>query len=210
MKEIYPDLWLLQTDDPSQQSGFTYFLKRNAGNILMGRSDDISPYLAFIESHGGLGEIHIHDRHMGKAGMGKNTANLRLGVICSSLEAKACHKSVAIAERLPMETAQMHPDLKIVPTPGHTAGALSHIWENGGHRYLFIGDTLCPVDGEWQFWVSKKNTDLMIGSVEALRGEEFDVILSNSFICSPFAWTPVTSAEKNNILSDVLAALRTR
>ncbi len=210
MDEIYPDLWLLQSDTGSKTAGFAYLLKRDAGNVLMGRSDDITSQLPFLADHGGVQQIYIHDRHMGKAGMGRNTEMLGLGVICSAVEAPACHKTVAIAERLPMETAQVLPDLKIVPTPGHTRGAFSHIWENGDHRYLFIGDTLCPVDGEWQFWVSKKNTDLMIQSMEALKEEEFDVILSNSFICKPFAWTTVLRGEKETILSDVITALRAR
>ena len=169
MKQIYPDLWLLQ---PGEKAGFAYLLKRKDGNILMGRSSDISAQVPLLEEHGGVAQIYIHDRHMAKAGMAKNTDALGLGIICSAIEAKACHKTVAIAEKLPMESTQILPDLKIVPTPGHTQGAFSHIWENGKHRYLFIGDTLVPVEGEWKFWVSKKNTALMIESMLRLQQED--------------------------------------
>lgn len=210
MKEIFPDLWLLEPDREQENAGYAYLLKRKDGNVLMGRSADMSAQIPLLDAHGGVSQIYIHDRHMAKAGMGKNTDALGLGIICSAIEAKACHKTVKIARTLPLEPVQVLPDLKIVPTPGHTQGAFSHIWENGDHRYLFIGDTLVPVEGEWRFWVSKKNTALMIKSMERLRDEEFDVILSNSFGCKPFAWTAVTSAEKDNILSGVLAALAAR
>jgi len=210
MKEIYPHLWVLHPDKGHENAGYAYLLKRKDGNILMGRSDDMSAQVPLIEEHGGVAQIYIHDRHMAKAGMGKNTDVLGLGIICSAIEAKACHKTVAVAEKLPMEPIQVLPDLKIVPTPGHTQGAFSHIWENGKHRYLFIGDTLVPVEGEWKFWVSKKNTALMIESMRRLQQEDFDVILSNSFGCKPFAWTNVTKRQKDNMLSGVLTALNAR
>jgi len=210
VQEIYPDLWRLQPDDGRESKGSAYLLKRKHGNVLMGVNYDMTAQIPLLEEHGGVSRIFIHDRHMGKAAMGITTDALGLGVTCSAIEAKACHKTVAIAEELPMEEVSVLPDLKVVPTPGHTRGALSHIWENGEHRYLFIGDTLVPVEGEWRYWVSKSNTALMIESMRRLQDEDFDVILSNSFGCKPFAWTNVTKKEKDSILSGVLASLNSR
>ena len=60
-------------------------LKRKDGNILMGRSSDISAQIPLLEEHGGVAQIYIHDRHMAKAGMAKNTEALGLGIICSAI-----------------------------------------------------------------------------------------------------------------------------
>jgi len=46
MKQIYPDLWLLQS---GEEAGFAYLLKRKDGNILMGRSSDISAQIPLLE-----------------------------------------------------------------------------------------------------------------------------------------------------------------
>ena len=58
--------------------------------------------------------------------------------------------------------------------------------------------------------MSKKNTELMIESMQRLQQEDFDVILSNSFGCKPFAWTNLTKKEKDNMFSGVLEALKAR
>lgn len=39
-------------------------------------------------------------------------------------------------------------DLEVIPTPGHTPGATSYLWEHGDHRFLFTGDSIGIEDGE--------------------------------------------------------------
>jgi glyoxylase-like metal-dependent hydrolase (beta-lactamase superfamily II) len=40
-------------------------------------------------------------------------------------------------------------DFEVIPTPGHTAGATSFLWDTGEHRLLFTADTIYLCAGEW-------------------------------------------------------------
>ena len=40
-------------------------------------------------------------------------------------------------------------DFEVIPIPGHTSGATAYLWDGGGHRCLFTGDTLYLREGEW-------------------------------------------------------------
>ncbi|TCL79396.1 MULTISPECIES: MBL fold metallo-hydrolase [unclassified Rathayibacter] len=41
-------------------------------------------------------------------------------------------------------------DLEAIPTPGHTPGTCSYLWDSGTHRFFFTGDFLWIENGEWK------------------------------------------------------------
>lgn len=101
-------------------------------------------------------------------------------------------KGVTICAIVPFRRTQILPALEAIPTPGHTPGALSYLWTREGRRFLFVGDTIVPVDGEWRYWVSKANQGVMRESMRLLATLDPDVILSNSFAATPTAWIEVS------------------
>jgi glyoxylase-like metal-dependent hydrolase (beta-lactamase superfamily II) len=122
----------------------------------------------------------------------------------STIEAKALKSAgVEVGRALPHERTQFAPDLEIIPTPGHTRGAFSYLWMNRKKRYLFIGDTLVPEQGQWQIYVTRPNRELMLHTVNELAKLDFDVILSNSFAALPAAWFEVTAASRRKIFAEV-------
>jgi glyoxylase-like metal-dependent hydrolase (beta-lactamase superfamily II) len=69
-------------------------------------------------------------------------------------------------------------DLEIIPTPGHTPGATAFLWDAGGHRALFTGDTLFLDGGEWVTAVLDSSDPVAYAeSLELIRGLEFDVLV---------------------------------
>ena len=69
-------------------------------------------------------------------------------------------------------------DFEVIPTPGHTSGATSYLWESDGHRLLFTGDTIYLDDGEWVAAVLRSSDrEAYIGSLELLRELDFDVLV---------------------------------
>ncbi|NJL42671.1 MAG: MBL fold metallo-hydrolase, partial [Pseudanabaena sp. SU_2_4] len=99
-------------------------------------------------------------------------------------------------------------DLEIIPTPGHTTGAFSYLWSSGDSKYLFLGDVLVPVDGEWKFWVTRAGRQSMIQSMELLQALDFNYLVINSFACTEFPCIAVTPEEKSEIFTDVIQKLR--
>jgi glyoxylase-like metal-dependent hydrolase (beta-lactamase superfamily II) len=69
-------------------------------------------------------------------------------------------------------------DLEVIPTPGHTAGTTSFLWDSGTQRFLFTGDFVWIEHGEWKAVVldgalRKEYLD----SLAAVRDLDFDVLV---------------------------------
>jgi hypothetical protein len=69
-------------------------------------------------------------------------------------------------------------DFEVIPTPGHTPGATAYVWESGGRRFLFTGDTISLRDGEWVAAVlSSSDRGTYLESLSLLRDLDFDVLV---------------------------------
>jgi len=189
LKEIYPSLFLILPARQDAKTQLTYLIRRPAGNILFGTKADIAHAEPEIAALGGVSLILLGDRHHAAGETVTMARRLRAPIMASSIEAAALKKTgIEIDTALPCAPCQLAPDLAIIPTPGHTKGAFSFLWTNGGRRFLFIGDTIVPVDGSWQYWVTAPNRAEMRGTIDKLAALQFDVILSNSFAAKPTGW----------------------
>lgn len=194
MKEIFPSLFLIRPEQPDAKTPFTYLLKRPAGNILFATKADVAARAREISVAGKVAHMLLGDRHHALPHTEVLAKRLGVEIGCSDIEAAVLKKQgVHVGEPLPYRPAQFAPDLEILPTPGHTRGAFSYLWTHGGRRFLFIGDTIVPVDGGWQYWVTAPNRATMRETMKALSGLRFDVILSNSFASTPVAWLEVSA-----------------
>jgi glyoxylase-like metal-dependent hydrolase (beta-lactamase superfamily II) len=69
-------------------------------------------------------------------------------------------------------------DFEVIPTPGHTSGATSYLWDSGEHRLLFTGDTIYLRDGEWVAAVlDSSEREPYLESLELIRELDFDVLV---------------------------------
>jgi hypothetical protein len=206
--EIFPALYLLRPAKPPPNTQFTYLLKRPDGNVLFGTKHDVRAHAAAIEALGGVAQVLLGDRHHALPATSSLARRLGTELTASKIEAKAlAAKGVKVGRQLELERQSLGPDLEALPTPGHTRGAFSYLWTAGGRRFLFIGDTLVPVDGAWEYWVVPPNRAQMLGTVDALSRVEFDVILSNSFAASPTAWMEVDGGHRRKMFADLRARL---
>ena len=190
--EVLPSLFVIEPKRKAANTPVTYFLRRPEGNILLATKADINGAEAAIAKMGGAAHVLLGDRHHALPHTQAFAEKLGPGLTCSAIEAKALKsKGVAIAHVLPLQGAKLASDFEIIPTPGHTPGALSYLWTHKGQRRLFIGDTLVPVDGEWRYWVTAPKRAMMRETVRSLSKIAFDVILSNSFASTPTPWLKV-------------------
>lgn len=189
IREIYPSLFLLRPENPKAKTQFTYFLKRPDGNILFATKADASPFVEEVNRLGGVSHMLLGDRHHASPTTAALAKQFGTVLSASQIEATALRPlGVAVEKIIPYKRDQFALDLEVIPTPGHTRGALSYLWTNQGRRFLFIGDTIVPIDGAWEYWVTKPNRTEMLRTVQTLAGIAFDVILSNSFAATPVAW----------------------
>jgi glyoxylase-like metal-dependent hydrolase (beta-lactamase superfamily II) len=69
-------------------------------------------------------------------------------------------------------------DLEVIPTPGHTPGATSYLWDSGTHRFLFTGDSLWVEHGDWKAVVlSSSDRAASLDSLRLIRDLAFDVLV---------------------------------
>ncbi len=69
-------------------------------------------------------------------------------------------------------------DLEVIPIPGHTPGSTAYLWDDGRRRYLFTADSIYLNGGEWvDGMLDSSDRNSYLSSLEALREEEFDVLV---------------------------------
>lgn len=69
-------------------------------------------------------------------------------------------------------------DLEVIPTPGHTAGVTTFLWDSGEHRFLFSGDSIWVQGGEWKAVVlGDSNRTDYLASLDLMRELDFDVLV---------------------------------
>jgi len=210
MREIYPSLFLLRPDNPSDKTQFTYFLKRPDGNILFATKADLSPFVDELNRFGGVSHILLGDRHHASPATVALAKKLGTVLSASQVEAAALRRfGVTVDAIIPCQRHQFSVDLQVVPTPGHTRGALSYLWTNQGRKFLFIGDTIVPINGAWDYWVVRPNRAEMLRTVQMLADLAFDVILSNSFAATPVAWVESDPASRQAMVAELAASLST-
>ncbi len=209
IREIFPGLHLVRTADPGANTQYTYLLRRPAGNILLATKADMAEDWDALSALGRVSHILLGDRHHVGAASAGLSAKLGVPLSATRVEAVAARQpDLPIADILRDGRYHLADDLEVLPTPGHTKGAVSYLWSNGGRRFLFIGDTLVPIEGRWAFWVTRPNRALMRQTIDMLRGVAFDVILSNSFACTPDAWFEVSPEDRAALFQSVTAALQ--
>jgi hypothetical protein len=69
-------------------------------------------------------------------------------------------------------------DLEVIPTPGHTAGTTTYLWDNGDRRFLFTGDFIWIEHGEWEAVVLDDGLrGAYLDSLALVRDLDFDVLV---------------------------------
>lgn len=205
-------LYRVGSSDPGQ--GFNYLLRRPEGNFLLlnlagCQFVDIEDDFDALEECGGVRAQFVSDWHNAKTNEpDRITHRFGAPLYCSEVEAQKISKTgIRGLKTLPYEPVLFADDFWVIPTPGHTPGGVSHLWDTGRRRFLFVGDVLYCQEGTWQYSVSKANATTMRKSLERLRELEFDVLVSNSFgnTGSPF-WVP-GPGRKNELLDRVIVQL---
>lgn len=201
-----PSIRILRADSPASPTPFTYLLRHDHGAIVFGTKADMSPYDSIVKECGPVTHILLGDRHHAGEHTARFAAQAGVPLSASKSEATAV-KPIVVGNILPYQRTTIIDGLEAIPTPGHTRGAFSYLWTHAGKKYLFVGDTIVPINGKWEFWVTRKNRAEMRQSMQMLAALEFDVILSNSFACTPHAWMAMDEESRAAMFADLFARL---
>jgi hypothetical protein len=150
-----------------------FLLSRPRGNVLIYSATTLDSDAAGIEELGGISRRYLNHRH--EAQFGSDSVDAPLFVH------EAERESVAQSHHIRGTFSKRHvldEDFEVIPTPGHTPGATSYLWDSGEHRMLFTGDTIYLNDGEWVVAVlPSSDRARYVESLELLRGLDFDLLV---------------------------------
>jgi glyoxylase-like metal-dependent hydrolase (beta-lactamase superfamily II) len=148
-----------------------FLLRRAAGNVLVYSAPGTD--LGTFAGAGGVSRAYLNHGH--EALFGTDLPGVPLFVH------EADRDSVARRRRVKATFSRRHTldgDLEVIPTPGHTPGATTFLWDSGEHRFLFTGDTVYLRDGEWVAAVlDSSDRPSYLESLGLIRDLDFDVLV---------------------------------
>jgi glyoxylase-like metal-dependent hydrolase (beta-lactamase superfamily II) len=143
-----------------------FVLERRQGNVLVYSTDT-------LDDPDGVSRWYLNHGHEAMFVSGAVTAPLFVHERDRrSVEAKA-HVRATFSRRHTLDD-----DFEVIPTPGHTPGATTYLWDSGEHRFLFTGDTIFLRDGEWVAAVlDSSDRAAYLESLALIRELDFDVLV---------------------------------
>ncbi len=150
-----------------------FLLERDAGNILVYSNGRLDDDLAALDDLGGVARRYLNHGHEAMFGAARLDAPLFVHE----------HDRAAVEEHMHVRGTfsrrhMLDEDFEVIPTPGHTPGATAFLWDAGGHRALFTGDTLFLDGGEWIAAVlPSSERAAYVESLELIRELDFDVLV---------------------------------
>lgn len=197
MREILPGVFAVPQNG-MKGFGYSHFVKRPAGNLILDamRNTSLSDSFDAIEAEGGVAAAVISDRHLGGPSTNQIAERFGARIYCSVIEADAMgHRAnqVRIDHALAFERTTIEGDVRLIPTPGHTAGQFSTLAEVGGRRILFTADFVYRREGAWRPGnLSRKK---MLKSFEGLRDLAFDHVVTCTNYAQEEFFVPVPSVD---------------
>jgi hypothetical protein len=150
-----------------------FLLRRDRGNLLLYSVPSLESAAPAVEDLGGISRQFLNHRH--EAMFASEGVNAPLFVHENERQAvaKKSHVRATFSRRHTLDD-----DVEVIPTPGHTSGATTFLWDSGERRLLFTGDTIYLDDGEWVAAVlDSSDRAAYLASLELIRELDFDVLV---------------------------------
>jgi glyoxylase-like metal-dependent hydrolase (beta-lactamase superfamily II) len=176
MRQVLPGVFLVPQNG-GKGFGYSHFVKRPAGNLILDASR-VGAISDAIEAEGGVKAAVISDRHLSGASTNQIAERFGATIYCSAIEAEAMgHRvnQVRVDHALPFERTIVEGDVLLVPTPGHTAGQFSTLVTVEGARILFTADFVWRAGGRWR--PGNNSRKKMAKSFESLRDLALDFVV---------------------------------
>ena len=156
----------------------SYLLEREAGNLLVYGAGPVEPEADAVAALGGIDRQYLNHRHEASAAGDRIREAFGAPVVCHREEAPAVAEACEVGDTF-SRRHRVGGDFEVIPTPGHTSGSTVFLWETGGHRCLFSGDTIFLRGGDWVAALLDGVSDRgqYLASLELIRELDFDLLV---------------------------------
>jgi glyoxylase-like metal-dependent hydrolase (beta-lactamase superfamily II) len=150
-----------------------FVLQRDAGSLLIYSTDGLQGQAAAVADMGGVVRQYLNHWHEAMFSSERLPVPLFVHEQDSAPTARRTHVDGTFSSPHALDE-----DFQAIPIPGHTAGATAYLWQSGGDRFLFTGDSVYLRDGEWVAAVlASSDRQSYVQSLEAMRELDFDVLV---------------------------------
>ena len=154
-----------------------FLLQRTEGNLLVYSVSALDADAGAIEDLGGVSRQYLNHRHEAMFASEWLAETLEVPLFCHEEERRSVEDGYNVRATFSRRHMLDH-DFEVIPTPGHTSGATAYLWDSGGHRVLFTGDTVYLDEGEWVAAVlDSSDREAYVESLELIRELEFDLLV---------------------------------
>jgi glyoxylase-like metal-dependent hydrolase (beta-lactamase superfamily II) len=181
MQTVIPDLYASTPEALSFAPSThvrAFLLRRGQGNLLVYSAPTVVDDAPAIEELGGIARHYLNHWHEAAFGGADRIAGtFAAPLFCHENDREKAAESAQVAGTF-SSRHMAGDDLEAIPIPGHTPGATAYLWDSGGHRCLFTGDSLYLREGEWVAAVlESSDRDAYIKSLERIKDLDFDVLV---------------------------------
>lgn len=181
-----------------------FLLRRDLGNLLIYSTNGLQGQTAAIADVGGVARHYLNHWH--EAMFTGERVSVPLFVHENDLAhtAERTHVDGTFSPRHAFDD-----DFEAIPIPGHTSGATAYLWEKGGHRFLFTGDSIFLKEGRWVAAVlESSDRDSYMESLELIRDLDFDVLVPWAATGGHLYHVVTTKADARRNISAILERVR--
>lgn len=177
----------------------SFVLERDDGNVIVYNSPGMSAAAAEIAELGGASRLLINHGHESMYGMPGLDVPVHVHERDHAEVSRAIPGALAFGERHVIGS-----DLEVIPTPGHTLGTSTFLWDNGRHRFLFTGDFIWIEHGQWKAVVLGNRAEYL-ESLALVRELEFDVLVPWGATDDGPPISAVDSGERRARIDEIIA-----
>ena len=182
----------------------SFVLQRPAGNVVVYNSPGITAAAEAIADLGGVSRLLLNHAHEAMYGDPPVDAPVHVHERDLAEAARSMRITATFDHRQVLDD-----DLEIIPTPGHTPGTTSYLWDSGVHRFLFTGDFLWIEKGEWKaVLLDPGSRQDYLDSLALVRDLDFDVLVPWGTTEGGLCFATTTNAETRERIDTISARLR--
>ena len=151
----------------------SFVLERLGGNVIVYNSPGLSEAADEIRALGDATHLLVNHGHEAMYG----PPRLDVPVFVHERDRAEIVSSLPVSGTF-TRRQMIDGDLEAIPTPGHTPGTTSYLWDSGTHRFLFTGDFLWVEHGDWKAVVlGDSDRAASLDSLRLIRDLDFDVLV---------------------------------
>ncbi len=149
----------------------SFLLERPQGNILIYNSPGINKASKAIKEMGDPNRLLVNHHH--EAMYGAPDFELPIWIHENDKPMADMGITDTFSSR-----HMINDDLEVIPTPGHTQGTTTFLWDNGEQRFLFPGDAIWVQGGQWKaVLLGDSDRSAYLDSLALLKELDFDFIV---------------------------------